>query len=233
MTNVVTSKPRIVVDERERSSEVPEALMELGASVDFSQLLVADYVVTSEAAVERKTIRDFLSSVYDGRLFKQCSELSTTYKKPFLILEGDLSKLRTISKNPKVFYGALTSVTLSTNINLLYTPSPFDTAMAILVLQNHLTKEHDSRVLLRKPKKDMESGLQQLYIVSSLPGVGEKLAERLLYAFKTPRRVFNASVKDLSRVSGVGMARALRIDKALKNKRNVYKTSEERQKKLH
>ena len=60
---------RIVVDERERNSNIPDLLKEAGAAIDFAQLRVGDYVVSAETAVERKTIRDLISSIYDGRLF--------------------------------------------------------------------------------------------------------------------------------------------------------------------
>ena len=215
MSNTNIKKPRIVVDERERSSRVPNELRELGVQVDFTQLKVGDYVLTTDAAVERKTIRDFFSSVFDGRLFDQCSKLSHAYRKPFLMIEGCLTELKDIYKNTNVFYGALASVTLSYNLHLLYTPSSHGSASALLILLDHLTRENKQGILLRKPEKSVDRDLQQMYMVSSLPGVGEKLAERLLRTFKTPREIFTAPVQDLVRVPGIGYSTARSITKAL------------------
>ena len=65
--------PRVVVDERERSCGVPEQLSKLNVRVYFSRLPIADYVISPEIAVERKALPDFVSSVYDGRLFVQAA----------------------------------------------------------------------------------------------------------------------------------------------------------------
>ena len=72
---------RIVVDERERNSRIPDLLRQAGAIIDFAQLKVGDYIVSPETAIERKTIRDLINSIYDGRLFVQCSELAQHYSK--------------------------------------------------------------------------------------------------------------------------------------------------------
>ena len=87
---------RIVVDERERNSGITDLLKKAGAIVDIAQLPVGDYIVSSETAVERKTVYDLVHSIYDGRLFVQCSELVKYYAKPLVIIQGDLAKLQEI-----------------------------------------------------------------------------------------------------------------------------------------
>jgi DNA excision repair protein ERCC-4 len=87
---------RIVVDERERKSGIPDLLRQAGAIIDFAQLKVGDYVVSPETAVERKTMQDLLNSIYDGRLFVQCSQLNEHYVKPVLIVEGNIVDLMDI-----------------------------------------------------------------------------------------------------------------------------------------
>ena len=73
---------RVVADEREKASGVPEELSKLNVRVYFSQLPVADYVLNPEIAVERKSVGVLLSSVYDSRLFYQAAKLSAAYSKP-------------------------------------------------------------------------------------------------------------------------------------------------------
>ena len=87
---------RIVVDERERNSGIADLLKKAGAIVDIAQLPVGDYIVSPETAVERKTVHDLVHSIYDGRLFVQCSELVKYYAKPLVIIQGDLAKLQEI-----------------------------------------------------------------------------------------------------------------------------------------
>ena len=68
-------------------------------------------------------------------------------------------------------------------------------------------------------------------MLCSLPGVGEKTAIRMLEKFGTPLMVFSASVIELSKISGLGEARAKKIKKMLQVKsKHIKKTS---QKTLH
>ena len=70
---------RVVVDERERASGVPEELSKLNVRVYFSKLSVGDYVLSPEVAVERKSIPDLISSVYDSRIFNQASRIASAF----------------------------------------------------------------------------------------------------------------------------------------------------------
>jgi DNA excision repair protein ERCC-4 len=90
---------RIVVDERERSSSIPSLLKKAGAVIDFAQLKVGDYIVSPETAVERKTVRDLVGSIYDGRLFVQCSDLVKHYPKPLLVVQGNIAELAEIPED--------------------------------------------------------------------------------------------------------------------------------------
>src|SRR5690242_17624515 len=79
---------RIIADERERRSGVPEVLRSLGAAVEYRVLDVADYLI-GNYAVERKSVRDFFSSLYSGRLFDQAHRIGEAYQTNFLIVEGN------------------------------------------------------------------------------------------------------------------------------------------------
>jgi len=55
----------------------------------------------------------------------------------------------------------------------------------------------------------------QLLLVSDLPGIEPKLANSVLKRFGTVRRVFSASVAELSSVDGIGRIKAEKIAKLL------------------
>ncbi len=205
---------RIVADERERQSGIPDELAKLKTVVDFAQLKVGDYIVAPDSAVERKSIRDLVKSIYDGRLFAQCSELITHYAKPVLIVEGDNELFESIVENPMVIYGALASVALDFRIAVIHTPSASHTARALIAMANRALKEKRGP-LLRKVRKSNPVKMQQLSILASLPGVGDKLAMRLLEKFRTPMKALSASTAELARVEGMGYARASRLRKVL------------------
>ena len=98
---------RVVADERERASGVPDELSKLNVRVYYSRLPVADYVLNPEVAIERKSVRDLVSSVYDSRIFYQAAKLSAAYVRPFLLVEGDSKEVESLTKNLKSFYGAI------------------------------------------------------------------------------------------------------------------------------
>jgi DNA excision repair protein ERCC-4 len=71
-----------------RGQGVPEELPKFDVRVYFNPFPVADYVLNPEIAVERKTVRDLASSVYDSHLFHQTARISALYAKPYLLIKG-------------------------------------------------------------------------------------------------------------------------------------------------
>ena len=206
---------RVVADERERASGVPEELSKLNVRVYFSRLPVADYVLNPELAVERKSVRDLVSSVYDSRLFYQAAKLSAAYAKPFLLVEGDSKEVESVAKNLKSFYGAIANVTLAYGLRVLYTANPKETAMAIAELLSHARAKPLARMPSEIPPKAKSVPQQQLYLVSAMPGIGRKLAEKLLSKYGTPRRVMSLTAGELAMTQGIGWKKAEKIKEML------------------
>ena len=202
---------RVVADERERASGVPEELSKLNVRVYFSRLPVADYVLSPELAVERKSVRDLISSVYDSRLFYQAAKLSAAFAKPFLLAEGDSKEVESLVKNLRSFYGAIANVTLAYGLRVLYTANPRETATAIAELLTHAGSKPLARMPSELPPKAKSVSQQQLYLVSAMPGIGRKLAEKLLSKYGTPRRVMGLTTGELAMTRGVGWKKAERI----------------------
>jgi DNA excision repair protein ERCC-4 len=216
---------RIVVDEREKNSRVPDLLKLMGVHVDYKQLVIGDYIVSSETIIERKTIYDLLNSVYDGRLFVQCSDLIKHYSRPVIIVEGNLTDLdtredfssdyRLIIDKLRIAYETFIKVALYFRLPVLYTSSVYYTAELLVLLASNQFKNKNEGPLLKKIKKSNPFVLQQLYVLTSLPGIGSKVATRLLEKFHSPRNVLNASIAELARVPGIGNMRAEKIRKIL------------------
>jgi DNA excision repair protein ERCC-4 len=202
---------RVVADEREKASGVPEELSKLNVRVYFSKLPVADYVLNPEIAVERKTVKDLVSSVYDSRLFYQAARISAAFAKPFLLIEGDSKEVKSLAKNLKSFYGAIANVTLAYGLRVLYTADQGETALAIAELLENARAKPPAKLPSEMPPKGKSVPQQQLYLVSSIPGVGRKLAERLLSKYGTPRRVMSLTAGELALTQGIGWKRAERI----------------------
>jgi len=222
-------KLRIVVDEREKKSGIPDFLKKTGINLEIKTLQVGDYIVAPETVVERKTISDLVSSIFDGRLFDQCNRLKEHYKFPILLIEGDIDKMEELTENPFIIYGAISSVVIDFKIPVIPTPNALHTSKLLISMCSR--KDASKGPFIKKIRKSNDLQKQQLSMLCSLPGVGEKTAVRMLEKFGTPLRVLSSSIIELSKVSGLGEARAKNIKKVLQaQSKHLKKTS---QKTLH
>lgn len=207
---------RVIADERERRSGVPESLRSLGASVDYRVLDVADYLV-GPYAIERKSVRDFFSSLYSGRLFDQAHRLGEAYQTNFLIVEGDLWEDPSEIKNPRSLWGALISAVLDFGLNTFFSPNTVETAEFLFTLGTggrHAKGSGAPPVVVRKPRTKDTSRIQ-VSVLSSMPGVGPQMAEQLLGHFGSLRKVFAASMTELAVGARLGRAKAISLVKLL------------------
>jgi len=220
---------RIVVDERERKSGIPDLLKSIGMNIEMKTLPIGDYIVAPETIVERKSIRDLMASVFDGRLYDQCTRLKEHFEHPIVLMEGNVDEIEEIAENPLIFYGALSRVVLDFKIPVIPTPSADHTAKLLVSMCSRL--DSPKGPYLKKIKKSSDLEKQQLSVLCSLPGVGEKFAVRMLEKFGTPLKVFSATTAELAKIEGLGDARAKKIKKTLDSKSILLKSSD--QKTLH
>ena len=205
---------RIIVDERERPSGVPEELRSLGAPIEYRVLDVADYVVGSYA-VERKSVRDFVSSLYSGRLFDQAQRLGEAYRTGMLVVEGDLWDELKHVRNPRSLWGALISSVLDFGLNIFFTPDGKQTAQFLFTLGKggrHPKGSGGPPIVVKKPRS-RDVNRFQLSVLASLPGIGPQMAGQLLLHFGSLRRVFSASMTEIAVGAGLGRSKALALTK--------------------
>ena len=202
---------RVVVDEREKVSGIPNLLEEFGLFVEYRMLEVGDYIISPNSAIERKRKRDFLKSLYLGRLFDQAHRLSQAYEHSVLIVEGELSYFMEKTAKPRVFWGALATLTFQYGLNVFFTTETQQTADLIYALIKRRSSVRPKGPFVHKKPKTISLERSQLALVSGLPGLGLKLADRVLKRFGTARRVFCASVAEFSLVRGVGRKKSERI----------------------
>src|SRR5690349_4144139 len=84
----------IRVDSRERSSPVPKLLATFpDVTLSFAALPSADYLLSDDVAIDRKTASDFVASILDRRLFGQTTRMKVLFPRTMLIIEGDLTQV--------------------------------------------------------------------------------------------------------------------------------------------
>ena len=203
---------RIVVDERERPSGVADALRSKGAFIEFRVLEVADYIV-GEYAVERKSVRDFVSSLFSGRLFDQAYRIGESYTDKILVVEGNLDNELKRTRNSRSLWGALISAVLDFDMHCFFTRDAEETAEFLITLGRggrYKGRHGPPPLVVRKPRSEDLKRLQE-FIVSSVPGVGPRTAEQLLSYFGSLRRTFAASVTEMAVGAGIGKTKALKV----------------------
>jgi DNA excision repair protein ERCC-4 len=209
---------RIYADYREEKSGVPELLKKLGALVILENLSVGDYVVGEGVIIERKSVTDFVKSIFDKRLFDQVSKLKETSSNAFIILEGSIERAKRFTSNWNAVLGALVSIQVGYGIGILLSSDVEDTAYLIYKLGEKFSDSQRRTIsLVRKPKLSTLRDAQ-FFVVQSFPNIGPVLAEKLLERFGSIRDICNASISDLQKV--LGEKRAEELFKLINSKFN-------------
>jgi Fanconi anemia group M protein len=198
----------VLADFRERAGGVVGCLSSLpGVSVEWAQLPAADFLLGDGVAVERKSARDFVSSILDRRLFDQTERLLESYPRPLLVLEGDPLSTE-IGVHPNAIRGALAHVAVARRVPVLPSSGPQETAELLAVIARQVQAEGGERP--RAPAKRRAATLSehQEAVAASLPGVGRILARRLLEGSGSLAALAAADVDALRQVRGIGRHRA-------------------------
>lgn len=101
------------------------------------------------------------------------------------------------------------------SIPLIVTPSMDHTADALYVLAKRLQKEKNGHFVAHNKPRLMTSEDWRIFIVASLPHIGDELASRLLAHFRSVRKIFLANEIELQEVKGIGSSKAKKISKLL------------------
>jgi Fanconi anemia group M protein len=196
---------KIIVDQRELRSPVAREMDKLNIDMQFEILPVADYVLSERCAVERKTPEDFYNSLFtDKKLFSQLYDLSHSYERPVLIIEGYETELFTCRRiDAKAVEGILNSIALM-RIPVRYSVNPSGTARILAGIASKEQSEtkkvfsfHGKRSHLSMPEK-------LVYCISSIPDVGPATAKDLLRYFGTIEAIARAGIYELMEVDGIG-----------------------------
>jgi fanconi anemia group M protein len=204
----------IRVDSREHSSPVPALLAAFpDVTLSFAALPSADYLLSDDVAVERKSASDFVASILDRRLFGQTTRMKVLFPRAMLIIEGDLTQVPH-SIDMEAIRGALAFLTVREGITVLQVADATETAAMLRIMARHAQERMGQPVSLREPRPQIEE-LYAAYLVEGLPGVGPRRARMLLAHFGSPAAIMCAAVEELSKVPGIGKKSAQRIWQAV------------------
>ncbi|MGB3907597.1 MAG: DEAD/DEAH box helicase [Methanomethylovorans sp.] len=201
---------KVIVDHREVRSQVARELERLGVNIEVKTLEVGDYVISERIAIERKSAEDFVSSLLNNTLFEQISNISRSYQKPGLVIEGDgLFSARQI--NHRSIHGTLISIGIDFGVSIFYTRDAEDSATLIQTLTKREQSDGQREIKPHGKKTAQLLSEQQEYIISAINEIGPKAAKNLLEYFGSVENVMKARYEELIKVHNIGPKTAARI----------------------
>lgn len=214
------NKITVFVDYREKGSQVVKELIDAGASIKLEKLDSADFLLSSRAGAEYKTVVDFVNSIVDGRLLQQVKELKRNFERPMIIVEGieDIYSVRKV--HPNAIRGMIATIAVSYGIPVIQTKNSKETAALLEVIAKREQEETGSQFSMHASKKPLTLKEQQEYIVSALPNVGPNLAKELLKNLGSIKNIINANEEELKKIDKVGDKIAKNINKVAKEDYN-------------
>ena len=230
----------IILDHRESSSTLAAYLRSMGFEIEFHHLEYGDIKISEQIIIERKTSRDLLNSLIDGRLMKQCHNLVNVCSNPLLLIE--LGEVGT-SVHPNAVLGAMAHITLDIGIPVMMTKNTLESAHFVSIaskredlsdiFQRHSIdsseqKEIDAKIDAAREEINClindenhnsplidrwknDFSTLNINLISALIGVNQKLAANLLSNFGTIIRIFNATKSELVKIPGINDAIIERI----------------------
>lgn len=201
----------IEIDHRERDAGIKELLLARdGVLVEERRLSVGDYFINGRIAVERKTTKDFILSIIDGRLFSQAYRLKRHADVPFMVIEGTDLFRTGYRVDPQAIKGAIVSLSVSWQIPLIFSKSCHGTAEILIMAGCHDIKYYDE-ILKRAGRRPKRIQKRKLYFLQGLPGIGPRMAKRMLEYFGSIEKIVTATEQELAGVGGIGKRKALKI----------------------
>ena len=187
--------PVIIMDERERG-KIKDEMVKLSCTLQIATLELGDYIISDRIAVERKRGDDFVSSIFDNRLFLQLEKLKQSFIRPFIILESPnrLFDRKFINKNS--IAGAMIYMIYRMGIPIIPTKDEKETAEFLLklALNEQLlgNRPELTKILSKQFRNTIVSREDQVYFLQGLVDIGKATAEKYLNIFGTPYFVLQA-----------------------------------------
>ena len=210
-----TEMVKVIVDQRERNTELIAQLESEGVELDFRTMPVGDYAVSDRVCIERKTVSDFESSIINGRLFDQLERLKKGYELPIVVIEGDRAQFRL---GGKVIGGTIVSIAIDYGIPVVMSDGPEHTAEIVAGIAKREQADGKREISLKGAARARTSEQFMEYVVGNLPGVGPKLSRALLGHFGSIAGIANASIEEIMGVDMVGKKKATEIHRTMHGK---------------
>jgi ERCC4-type nuclease len=203
----------------------PPRLRSLGTVSSVTETFGADYLWTSKAldglvGVQRKEISDLISSVRDGRLAKEVSQLNRVAY-ACLMVEGeprwtnDGALVTNYDRWTRHQHRSLLRSIQGRHIEVVSTDNMTDTVTAILELRQYLeSPSHNSldrRPMVRGAWGSPTAKDYGMHVLQSAPGIGPGIAAAIFEHFGGVPIGWTCEREDLLEVPGIGPGRVEKL----------------------
>ena len=215
----------VKIDHREKYSRIEHAMEYFSAQNDdvkVKELAFGDYIFDNKVVFEYKTIRDFVHSVKDGRVFRQGIDQSTTYPYHFIIVvstprerRGYFNKLKHIGNPDKHFteyqyIGAIAR--LNTFTTVIQANNEYE---AFVYMRSQARKCLDNKHIIKRLKQKTENPCFNWLM--NIKGIGDVTAELVVkeLELETLSDLLSITNNDLQAINGVRSDKAGIIMKSI------------------
>ncbi len=202
----------LLVDIRER--HIMDLLREYNPEV--IRLSAGDILIVKENTgilIERKTPSDFIFSIRSNRLWEQLLKMIKydriglyMVKRRMLLIHGPLEL------NAQIF-GALMEILFVYEIPIIFLNNDFEFKEFFRILLQREERGLNDKIpqerwYRKRFREDLPEKDKKIYILASLPYIGNVLAKNLFAEFGSIASIATAPEKDLMNVKGIGEKRA-------------------------
>jgi Fanconi anemia group M protein len=202
----------------------------MGASIAFKHLNTGDIRLSARVLIERKTARDLVNSITDGRLLHQCRRLNAAALRPLLLIE--VGEVHDQAVHPDAVHGALAYISLDLGLPVVMTKNAEETARFLIAASK---REHDvmerwaSRCMKRASSGDDEADVERAASAAAAEIKAIELgeAEATPLANRWPAHSKEEYIAILSAINGIGTTKATALIEFFSNLSGVFNATKE------
>lgn len=220
----------ITLDHRESKSTLAPYIKSMGAMVTFKHLTTGDVRLSNRVLIERKTARDLVQSLTDGRLLHQCRRLNAAALRPLLLIE--IGEGHGQAVHPDAVHGALAYISLDLGIPVMMTKNAEETARFLVAAarREHDLMEHWAYRAMQRvaPHQDVAAVERATSAAAAeIKAIELGAAESSPLAQRWPTHAIEEQTAVLAAIDGVGHAKAKALIEAFGNLSSVFSATPE------
>ncbi|KAH0788059.1 DNA repair endonuclease XPF [Histomonas meleagridis] len=197
------STRKIIVDDREFRSSLPNSLLQVGFKVVPELITVGDYVLTNDIVIERKAYTDLVGSLRSGRLLQQLQRMKMYYPKPMLLIEfSETEQFNLVSakdKNPLVMQKIAMILRLFPEIKIIWARNNLEAARTLMEIAQGKNEPNETMAMaMGSEDKNASNGASKsVKFLAAIPFLTNGHIEKIIEKCRNLRELAEMDRDDL------------------------------------